>query len=577
MAKYDRVIKNGIIVDGTRQPRFRGDIGISNGLIAKIGSIDESDAGEILDASGLIVAPGFVDLHTHYDSQVFWDPYCTISGWHGVTSVVIGNCGFGFAPVKPEEREYAMLSMTRVEAIPLAAMKAGMPWDWVTFPEFLDSIERTPKSVNILPYVPLGPLMIWVMGLKDAKAGRMPTPAEHAEMGRLLNQAMDAGACGWSAQRLVPGNPGGQQNDHDGTPMVTDVMHDETAIEMAKVLRKRNDGFIQMTLLSPDPGHDRKHIEDLATVSGRPVVMNVVGWNDSDASIHRDTLAWLKSCRDRGIRVVGQGDTVAAPWMFKLDEWNMFDDSEAWKDATLGTFEERKAKMADPARRAALREVPKTVIPVFGEIVLIGPKTEKNEKWRDYTLAHIAKETGKHPVDVMLDIAVEEDLQTEFQGDRARNNLKYLKEIVQDPFVIFGVSDGGAHTRFLTGGRFPTETIVRFVRENDVISLEEAHWRLSTLPALVAGFRERGTLVEGAPADVVVYDYEKLHVVDDEIARDQPGGEWRRIQRASGYRFILVNGEVTIRDDKETNTHSGDLLRHGGGRRDRGDDLLAAE
>ena len=187
------------------------------------------------------MVPGFVDLHTHYDAQLFWDPYCTISSWHGVTSVVIGNCGFGFAPVKPELRERAMLTMTRTEAIPYASMKAGMPWDWVTYPEFLDSVERHRKmGINLLPFMPLAPLMIWVMGLDDAKSGRMPTDKEHAEMKRLLHEAMDRGACGWSAQRLGRNSV---QADFDGTPMVTDIMHDETALELASVLGRPQRGL----------------------------------------------------------------------------------------------------------------------------------------------------------------------------------------------------------------------------------------------------------------------------------------------------------------------------------------------
>src|SRR5271168_621038 len=202
MAEFDLVIRDGMVVDGTRMPRFRGDVGIKDGRIAKIGHLRSTDAAQTIDASGLVVAPGFVDLHTHYDAQLFWDPYCSISSWHGVTSVVIGNCGFGFAPVRPESRERAMLTMTRVEAIPYASMKAGMPWDWVTYPEFLDSIDRRPKGVNLLPFMPLAPLLTWVMGLDEAKSGRMPTEKEHAEMKRLLHEAMDRGACGWSAQRL---------------------------------------------------------------------------------------------------------------------------------------------------------------------------------------------------------------------------------------------------------------------------------------------------------------------------------------------------------------------------------------
>src|SRR6202166_1770329 len=206
MAEFDTVIKGGMIIDGTRLPRFRGDIGIKDGRIAKFGRLKAHEGATVIDAGGLIVAPGFIDLHTHYDAQLFWDPYCSISSWHGVTSIVIGNCGFGFAPVRPEARERAMLTMTRVEAIPFLAMKAGMPWDWITFPEFLDSVERRPKAVNILPYMPVSPLLTWVMGLEEAKR-RPPTEREEREICRLLDEAMDVGACGWSAQRLDPSGP----------------------------------------------------------------------------------------------------------------------------------------------------------------------------------------------------------------------------------------------------------------------------------------------------------------------------------------------------------------------------------
>jgi N-acyl-D-aspartate/D-glutamate deacylase len=568
MARFDRVIRNGMIVDGSRAPRYRGDIGIRDGVIVDIGRIDPSEAAEVVDAQGLIVAPGFIDLHTHYDAQLFWDPYCTLSGWHGITSVVIGNCGFGFAPVRPEMRERSMMTMTRVEAIPMASMRQGMPWDWVSFPEFLDSVERTPKAINILPYVPISPLLIWVMGFEAAKAGKRPTDAEHRELCRLLEEAMDAGGCGWSAQRMLPTGPACVQRDFDGSPMPTDVMHDDTCREFAKVLRRRNDGFMQMLLVSGDNARDQAFYEEMAELSGRPMIMNVVQAFDHRPEIHRRVLAWLKSCRERGIRVVGQGLTTDAGFTFTFENWNLFDDSQAWCDATTGTLEERKAKLADPARRAALKDkMPRTATGPLQDIVIVGPQSEKNKAWLDHTLAHAGQKMGKHPVDVMLDMAVEEDLKTEFFAAPPNGNIEHLREIVNDPYVLFGVSDGGAHTKFLTAGRYPTETICKVVREHGMISLEEAHWRLSALPAEVAGFTGRGVLRKGAPADIVVYDYDNLTVLPDEIVHDLPGAEWRRIQRASGYRYVLVNGAVTIRDDQQTGTHSGMLLRHGVGRR----------
>ena len=565
MPLYDRLIRNGMICDGTRVQRYRADIAIQGGKIAKIGRIDPADAADVIDATGLVVAPGFIDLHTHYDAQVFWDPYCTLSSWHGITSVVIGNCGFGFAPVKPEMRERSMMSMTRVEAIPLASMEQGMPWDWVTFPEFLDSVERTPKAVNILPYVPVGPMLIWVMGFDDAKAGRMPTEAEHAELRRLLHEAMDAGGCGWSAQRMDPNGPSAVQRDFDGTPMPTDVMHDATCRELAEVLKERNEGFMQMLMITGDNARDQAFYEEMSEISGRPMIMNVVQAFDHRPDIHRRVLAWLKSCRERGIRVVGQGLTTDAGFSFTFENWNLFDDSPAWREATTGTLEERRQKLGDPARRERLKaQMPMTATGPLPGIVIVGPKLEKNQHLLDHTLALAAEKTGKHPVDVMLDMAVEEGLETEFFAAPPNGSIEYLKEIVDDPYVLFGVSDGGAHTKFLTAGRYPTETLCKVVREHKMISLEEAHWRLSALPAQVAGFHDRGVLKEGAPADIIVYDFEGLEVLKEEIVHDLPAGEWRRIQRAKGYRYVLVNGEVTIEDDRQTGTHSGVLLRHGG-------------
>ena len=357
MTQFDWVIKDGTIVDGRRMPRFRGDLGIKDGVVAAVGQVDASAAERVIDASGHVVAPGFVDLHTHYDAQIFWDPWCTISGWHGVTSVAIGNCGFGFAPVAPELRERSMLSMTRNEAISLDAMRAGMPWDWVTFPEYLDSLERIPKAVNLLPFTPLNPLMVWVMGLERAKAGELPTAAETAEMCRLLEEAMDAGACGFSMQRLEPKGGGDLQNDFDGTPMVTDVMHHETCLDFARVLGRRNEGFIQMTLFSSDRARDLREFEELAEVSGRPVLFNNLVMVNDHPEVHRGDMAWLDSCHERGLRVYPQAITNDPGFNFTLREnFTQFDNYQVWRDCMIGTPEERLEKFKDPAVREVLRE-----------------------------------------------------------------------------------------------------------------------------------------------------------------------------------------------------------------------------
>jgi len=573
MAEFDTIIRGGIVVDGTRMPRYRADVGIKDGEVAKVGNLKSHQGKEIIDADGMIVAPGFVDLHTHYDAQLFWDPYCTMSSWHGITSVVIGNCGFGFAPVKPELRERAMLTMTRTEAIPYASMKAGLPWDWVTYPEFLDSIDRHPKGVNLLPFVPLSPVMVWAMGLEDAKSGRMPTDAEHREMARLINEAMDAGACGWSAQRFGRNSV---QADYDGTPMVTDLMKDETALAMARVLGERNEGFIQMSYV-PDgeagsfegdaTKHSQHHYEELAMAASRPILYNAVAANDMHPDRHRTQLKWLESCVERGIRVTPQGGTLEVGFSFTFKDWNLWDDMPEWRDVTTGSIEDRLMKLSDPQRRPGLRTAVNSALITnrFEDIIVLECRDPKLKKYENQTVGEIGKAENKHPIDAMLDIACADGLNTDFQTPPINTRADYLKEVVTSECTpVLGVSDGGAHTKFFTGGRYSTEAIIKMNRENRILELEDLHWRLSAHPAMCAGFKHRGTLTEGSWADVVVYDYNKLAVLPMEILRDFPGGEWRRVQRAAGYHTVMVNGGVIFTDGKGTGALPGQLLRHGG-------------
>ncbi|MFT7599675.1 MAG: N-acyl-D-amino-acid deacylase [Acidimicrobiales bacterium] len=563
---FDIVIKDGMIFDGTGAPRVRGDVGIKNGNVTAMGRVDTNDAAKVIDATGLHVAPGFIDLHTHYDAQIFWDPYCTLSGWHGITSVAIGNCGFGFAPVAPDMREYAMKSMTRVEAIPYDSMKEGMPWDWVSFPEYLDSLDRTPKAMNILPYVPVGPMLVDVLGLDDAKAGRLPTDDEHARLSKMLHESMDAGGCGWSAQRLPPTGPAAVQRDWDGTPMPTDMMNDETARVFARVLAARNQGVQQLTLTTDDVKHDMAHLEEIASLSGRPLLHNVIQAFEDRPHVHRRGIEWLERCRERGIPVYGQGATTDAGFTFTFEDWNLYDDSEAWMEATLGTVEERKHKLGDPARRQGLKDnLPSIATASLGAVTVLAPRTQETEQFREMSVQQVADLTDKHVVDAMLDIAVADDLKTAFFTAPPQGNSDLLKEVVQYPHMLFGVSDGGAHTKFLTAGRYPTETLAHQVRDKEWITYEDAHRRLSGLPGQLAGFQDRGVLKTDGPADVVVYDPENLSIGPNHVVEDLPGGEWRRIQRASGYHAVIINGEQTIKDDQQTEVYSGRLLRHGKG------------
>ena len=568
MSEFDTVIRNGTIVDGTRAPRFKGDIGIRDGMIAAM-SREPLPAGSetrTIDAEGLVVAPGFVDLHTHYDAQIQWDPYCTLSGWHGVTSLVLGNCGFGFAPVAPENRDRVMLSMSRVEAIPFDSMKAGMLWDWVSFPEWLDSLQRIPKGVNVISYVPIGPVMIWVMGLEEAKR-RDPTEEELAEMCRLIELGMDAGACGWSVQKLGDGFTS-VQRDYDGTPMVTDMMSNETCLAFAEVLRKRGEGHIQITQAREDIYEDLVFVEKLAEVSGVPVLFNVVTANNYHPSQSRRLVDWAEKAQARGNKVYLQAVSVGNDNTMTFADFNLLDGQDDWREVTLGSIEERKAKMMDPDRRQRLRDdydhgrMPIVTGPIRNFIVKEVMKPE-NKQWQGMTLAELGEAQGRHPIDALLDLIIDEDLQTVIYTPVFNDDADLNREIFASEYTVPGVSDGGAHTKFVTIGRYTTEFITDFVRDKQVLSLEEAHYRLSCLPAKMSGFIDRGVLAEGRPADIVVYDYDELHSTPSEVAHDFPGGEWRRIQKAEGYRYIMVNGDVTFEDGTCTGATPGKLLRHG--------------
>jgi N-acyl-D-aspartate/D-glutamate deacylase len=566
MPRFDTVIKNGMIIDGTRAPRYRGEIGIKDGRIAAIGQLDASDGATEIDASGLIIAPGFIDVHTHYDAQVFWDPHCTISGWHGVTSVAIGNCGFGFAPVRVDQRERAMLTMTRLESIPYASMKAGLPWDWITFPQFLDSLERQPLGVNILPCVPLGPLITWVIGNPEEAKQRAPTDAEELEIARLFNEAMDAGGWGWSAQRLHPSGPVCLQRDYDGTPMVTDMMGDETCRNLARELGRRNSGFMQLSMATADPFHDLKEIETLADLSRRPMLYQALMSFDRQPQIHRFLIAWLNQCHARGLRIYPQAHTDTTGFTFTFADWNFFDDSEVWREATLGNVQERLAKLSDPSRRAKLKDYANGQRLVTGDLENFVVEKIYSPRYihlEGLTLKDSGTRMGMHIIDAMLEIAIADGLHTVFQAPPPHIRLDYLEEVVNYPYTIPGISDGGAHTKFFCGGRYPTEFLASFSRDHGMLSLEEAHWKLSAWPAICTGLSDRGVLREGYAADIVIYDHDNLGIEPVEVVHDFPGGEWRRVQRACGYRYIMVNGEVTFVDGQPTKRMPGLLLRNG--------------
>ena len=454
-----------------------------------------------------------------------------------------------------------------------------MNWDWETIPEYLDSLDRSPKGVNCIQYMPTASLMIYVMGLEAAKT-RPATDKERAEMARLLHEGMDAGLCGFSIQRLGPDSV---QADFDGSPMVTDTMCDEDIFNLARVLRDRDEGFMEITQAT-DPADNRADlafVKQLAGVAKRPILFQAVVPTRKNPEIHRRILRWIEECRGQGLPIFGQGASVRSGFAFTLEHWNLYDMSPAWRALTTGTSDEKIAKLKDPEMRAAvIKETDEADARLRSLQAGVGgsPRNlvvqwvenhEELEKYVGKSLMQIGMEENRHPLEVMFDLSAATNLKAEFLGPNKGFNADYMAEIFNaSPYTFPGVSDGGAHTKFFTGGAFTTDFLRWLVRDEQKITLEEAHYRLSALPAHAAGFRDRGMLREDLAADVVVYDLDGLDVEPDwvgEITHDFPGGEWRRVQRAKGYRSIIVNGEETFAEGKCTGATPGKLLRHGVG------------
>jgi N-acyl-D-aspartate/D-glutamate deacylase len=411
--------------------------------------------------------------------------------------------------------------------------------------------------------------MIYVMGLEAAKS-RPANESEMNEMLRLMDESLNAGGCGFSAQRLGNGFIS-VQRDYDGTPMVTDTMADEDVLAFGRLLKKRGEGFIQLTQASEDFNDDMAFYDRLADESGRPILFNATAVRDDRPALHRRIMRWMEETnKNEGRHIYNQTATMRQGFIFSFEDWNLFDGSDVWRDITMGTPAERMQKFKNPALRAALRaEYDSGHTPVVtGSIKDFTVETVRDDKFDKYvgmTVEQIANAENKHPMDAMLDLAIEDDLKTEFNTPARNVRADHAAELMSSEYSIPGVSDGGAHTKFVTIGAYPTDMITWMVRDAGFMSLEEAHYRLSALPAKCAGFHGRGVLQEGAPADVVVYDLENLKITPEKpkIVHDFPGNEWRRVQYAEGYRWIMVNGEVTFQDGECTNATPGQLLRHG--------------
>ena len=551
MPEFDLVIRGGTVVDGTGQPRVRADVGIKNGRIAMISGRINAGGAKELDASGCTVAPGAVDLHTHYDAQLNWDPYASLSGQFGVTSLTVGQCGFGFAPTRPEDRDLNMRMMNRIEAIPLESMRQGMRWDWETFPEYMDSLDQQGLGVNVGCLVPFSPLRGYVLGMIEARERTSVTEAELNQMKQILFDSMKAGAFGISADKNLEDRP------EDGSWLPSHVASKEEFLALSQVMAQFGVGHIGWTIgISDDRPAQRDMLEEMVQMSGRPLHV-VLG--------DEEGYKWLQEKRAEGLPIIAQETAVPIIAEFKLSEYNLFDYLPNWVQPLVGTKPERIAKLSEDGVRVGMKQ---DVIDRpnsrtdWKQVQVVEVAHERNLKYEGLSIAEIAAAEGKEPLDAFLDLALDEDLETEFAHPVA-NSDEAIGRSITNPDVNISVSDGGAHTRFLVNSIWPVYFLGHWVRDQQLMTLEAAHQKMSAVPARFADMKNRGTLRIGDFADVMIYNMDELGLLYDkpQFATDFPGGEKRLVQMPTGIRYVVVNGNVTFQENECTGALPGKLLR----------------
>jgi N-acyl-D-aspartate/D-glutamate deacylase len=569
----DLLIRNGTIVDGSGAARYRGDVGIEHDRIVEIGRI-RSVAERTIDADGLIVAPGFIDGHTHMDAQVAWDPIGSCSCWHGVTTVIMGNCGFALAPCKPETREWFARCLTAVEDIPTEAMLAGIDWTWETFPEYLATVDRLPKAINYGAYIGHSALRMYVMGARALS--EKATDDDLARMTAAVHEAIRAGAMGFSSSRATT------HVTPDNTPVASRIADWSEIDRLVGAMAELNAGIFQV---GPDisGGEAQRRflarLKQVAVETGRPVMFGTLSSRQGDRpNPWTYQLEYMDECAAAGARMWGQATTRSINAIFSLKSYLPFDVLPGWQRLRRLPLEEQRRRLADPTTRRQLIAEEESMKPRDNVLQGGGAATTDPRKpdyanlyamkgvdWDDPTVAQLSAQRGQHPVEVMIDLALENDDQV-FVQPLVNEDPDHVLGMLRHPRTLATFSDSGAHVCQEMGSSLQTHLLSYWVRAKQAFTLEEAVRKLTFDNASAWELNDRGLVRTGFKADLVLFDEQRVKPAMPTVETDLPGGARRLVQKAEGIAATVVNGEVTLENGQATGRVPGRLLRGPGAR-----------
>ncbi len=560
---FDLVVKNGTVVDGTGAPGFRADIGVNDGKITAIGRLGDK-AYRTVDADDHVVTPGFIDGHTHMDAQVFWDPLGSCSCYHGVTSVVMGNCGFTIAPCAERDAGFVFKNLERAEDISPGAMQAGIEWSWETFPEFLDTVDELPKGINYAGYIGHSAIRTYVMG-ERAFTERASTD----ELGRMCDIAEEgvrAGAIGFSTSRTP------NHVTADDLPVASRVADWEEVRAIVSAVGRTGRGLFEIAgeQAGRDPDRLREYhvrLRDLAVDSG--VVQTWGMFSSRFAPDHwRSYFGLLEETAAAGGRMFVQVHSRALNTMLSFKTQMPFDRWDLWSDVRALSLDDQKRQLRDPDLRKRLveianREAPKNRIvgvearpPDYDHLYVMDSMVGEQRLLKD-----VARERGVNPVALMIDLSLETDFNQFFCQPAANENQDHVLEMMKHPRSVVTFSDSGAHVSQIMDSSLQTHLLSHWVREKEAMTLEEAVRELTCVPATYWGMHDRGLIREGLNADLVVFDPKTVAPRMPEVVNDLPSGATRLKQVANGIRHSIVNGEVFLTDNEHTGSTSGRLFR----------------